>query len=250
MGQCGSAASMSDAVESTVRNYSGRVDSFAAWADGSQAASGEVARNLFLQCLQSVPLSPSDRERALYRVLDAGCGPGRDLAAFTAFPGFELNDRPRGAITKIAHEDRRLIRIAATGLEPCMGFAMQARAASPGSEVLEYDFGALPDDGIIHDVGGRFHGIFCLASLFHVPASETTAVLRKLRACLCIGGILLSSFPNHSKDHCGDDGRWQHGLPLADHKEVMKGAGFEVVQAVDNFEIYNGTWSLVISRKI
>eukprot|EP01007_Sphenomonas_quadrangularis_P000274 NODE_1113_length_997_cov_111.457806_g923_i0.p3 GENE.NODE_1113_length_997_cov_111.457806_g923_i0~~NODE_1113_length_997_cov_111.457806_g923_i0.p3 ORF type:complete len:88 (-),score=4.97 NODE_1113_length_997_cov_111.457806_g923_i0:645-908(-) len=63
-------------VASTVANYSGRASSFASWAFGSEAAGGAAARDIFLRALRRT--FPSEQ----LKIMDAGCGPGRDLLAF------------------------------------------------------------------------------------------------------------------------------------------------------------------------
>ena len=83
------------------------------------------------------------------RILDFGCGPGRDLAAFRA----------------LGHE--------AIGLEGSPRFAAMAREHS-GCVVWEQDFLALKLPA------GRFDGIFANASLFHVPRQELPRVLSEL----------------------------------------------------------------------
>jgi len=75
------------------------------------------------------------------RILDFGCGPGRDLAAFRA----------------LGHEP--------IGLEGSPPLAAMAREHG-GCEVWEQDFLAL------NLPAGRFDGIFANASLFHVPCQE------------------------------------------------------------------------------
>ena len=92
-----------------------------------------------------------------FTILDFGCGPGRDLKAFT----------------ELGH--------LATGLEGATHLAAMARAHS-GCEVWQQDFLKLdlPDN--------YFDGVFANASLFHVPSQELPRVLRELRACLKPGG--------------------------------------------------------------
>jgi SAM-dependent methyltransferase len=108
-----------------------------------------------------------------FTVLDFGCGPGRDLKAFT----------------ELGH--------LAIGLEGAVRFAQMARAYS-GCEVWQQDFLALdlPE--------GRFDGIFANASLFHVPSRELPRVLGQLRASLKPRGILFGSNP-HGHDEEGWD---------------------------------------------
>ena len=110
-----------------------------------------------------------------FRILDFGCGPGRDLKAFA----------DRGHI--------------AVGLEGAPEFAAMARAHS-GCEVWQQDFLKLdlPD--------GKFDGVFANASLFHVPTRELPRVLGELHACLKPGGVLFCSNP-----HGHDEEGWSHG---------------------------------------
>jgi SAM-dependent methyltransferase len=103
-----------------------------------------------------------------FRVLDFGCGPGRDLAAFRA----------------LGHEP--------VGLEGSPTLAQMARELSD-CPVWEQDFIALDLPQ------GYFHGVFANASLFHVPRAALPRVLRELRATLEPDGVLFSSNPR------GDD---------------------------------------------
>lgn len=98
------------------------------------------------------------------RILDLGCGPGRDLVTFR----------------RLGHT--------AVGLDGSAAFVAMARADS-GCEVLHQSFFDL-------DLSGQpFDGIFANASLFHVPSQLLPAVLRRLRNALVAGGILFCSNP-------------------------------------------------------
>jgi SAM-dependent methyltransferase len=132
-------------------------------------------------------------------ILDFGCGPGRDLNAFTA----------------LGH--------VAIGLEGAERLAAMAREHS-GCEVWQQDFLKLdlPD--------GKFDGVFANASLFHVPTAELPRVLRELHAALKPGGILFSSNP-HGRNEEG----WNRGRYGAYHdheawRRFLGEAGFEEME--------------------
>ncbi|MCW8915658.1 MAG: class I SAM-dependent methyltransferase [Magnetovibrio sp.] len=99
-----------------------------------------------------------------HRVLDLGCGPGRDLVYFTS-QGIE-----------------------AVGLDGTEEFVKMARAET-GCEVLHQNFLSLN----LKDE--HFDGVFANASLFHVPIQELPRVLGELYAALKPGGVLFSSNP-------------------------------------------------------
>jgi SAM-dependent methyltransferase len=104
------------------------------------------------------------RGTAPLRILDFGCGPGRDLMVFCA----------------LGHEP--------IGLEGSPQLASMAREHS-GCEVWEQNFLALKLPAC------HFDGIFANASLFHVPRLELPRVLTELRAALKPNGVLFTSNP-------------------------------------------------------
>jgi SAM-dependent methyltransferase len=133
--------------------------------------------------------------RAGLRILDLGCGPGRDLHDFKA----------RG------HHP--------IGLEGSLPFCEMARAHS-GCEVWHQNFLTLdlPD--------ASFDGIFANASLFHVPGTELPRVLCALYATLVDGGALFSSNPRGANKEGWNGDRYGMYHDLEGWSAFMNGAGF------------------------
>lgn len=133
--------------------------------------------------------------QAPFAILDFGCGPGRDLKAFS----------------EMGH--------VAVGLEGSTRFAAMARAHS-GCEVLEQDFLGLdlPPN--------RFDGIYANASLFHVPTLELPRVLGELRAALKPAGVLFSSNPRGANEEGWNRGRYGVYHDLDAWRRYLDAAGF------------------------
>ena len=148
-------------AERTLEDYRRRAEPF---REGTR--DHDVSQNIDALLKHIVGPSP-------FTILDFGCGPGRDLAAFT----------------RLGHR--------AIGLDGAPEFVAMARAAT-GCEVWQQDFLKLklPE--------AMFDGIFANASLFHVPTQELPRVLRDLRAALKPEGVLFSSNPRGN-----DEEGWQ-----------------------------------------
>ena len=133
--------------------------------------------------------------KAPYKILDFGCGPGRDLKAFGA----------------LGHT--------ATGLDGTEAFARMAREHS-GCTVWQQDFLAL-DLPLLH-----FDGIFANASLFHVPLAALPDVLGLLHLALKPRGVLFSSNP-HGQNQAGwHGGRYGVFHDRAAWRGYLAAAGF------------------------
>ena len=130
-----------------------------------------------------------------FTILDLGCGPGRDLATFTA----------------LGH--------VAVGLDGAPSFARMAREYS-GCEVLEQDFLRLdlPQE--------RFDGVFANASLFHVPSAELPRVLAQLHAALKPRGVLFSSNPRGDNQEGWNGSRYGVYHDLEGWRRYLLEAGF------------------------
>jgi SAM-dependent methyltransferase len=134
-----------------------------------------------------------------WRILDFGCGPGRDLMAFRA----------------LGHD--------VIGLDGSRELAALARAHS-GCEVWAQDFLALQLPI------ARFDGIFANASLFHVPGSELPRVLRELHAALAPRGVLFASNPRGNDEEGWYGARYGVHHSLASWRAYLQAAGFEELE--------------------
>ncbi len=167
----------------TLEHYAARAEAF---RDGTR--DHDVQQNIDA-LLGHIDVSPP------FRILDFGCGPGRDLAAFAG----------------LGH--------LAIGLEGAAPFAAMARAAT-GCDVWEQDFLKLdlPAE--------RFDGIFANAALFHVPAQELPRVLGELHATLKPGGVLFSSNPHGDNSEGWNRGRYGAYHDLETWMRYLRSAGF------------------------
>jgi SAM-dependent methyltransferase len=130
-----------------------------------------------------------------YRILDFGCGPGRDLIQFVA-----LGHKP-------------------VGLDGSPAFVAMAQQNS-GCKVLLQDFLAL-DLPTSH-----FDGIFANASLFHVPKQELPQVLQALWETLKIDGVLFASNPRGDNQEGWSDKRFGCFHDLDQWRSYVIEAGF------------------------
>ena len=129
------------------------------------------------------------------RILDFGCGPGRDLKVFS----------------KLGH--------IAIGLEGAEALAAMARDYS-GCEVWQQDFLNLDLPS------NHFDGVFANAALFHVPRQELPRVLSELHATLRPAGVLMCSNPRGHNEEGWSGGRYGVFHDLEKWRHYMSAAGF------------------------
>jgi SAM-dependent methyltransferase len=170
----------------TLAHYNRHAESF--W-EGTRDHDVSQNRNALLENL----LGPGP-----FRILDFGCGPGRDLQTFT----------------ELGHE--------AIGLDGAERFVELARRHS-GCVVWLQDFLQLrlPPD--------YFDGIFANASLFHVPSQELPRVLQELWATLKSGGVLFSSNPRGDNEEGWSGERYSVYYNYERWRDFLTAAGFSEI---------------------
>jgi len=134
-----------------------------------------------------------------FRILDIGCGPGRDLRTFT----------------RLGH--------VAIGLEGSGQFAAMARS-STACEVWQQDFLQL------NLPANQFDGLFANASLFHVPSAVLPQVLRQLHATLKPRGVLFSSNPRGDNEEGWNGERYGVYHNLDGWRRHLTAARFEELE--------------------
>ena len=178
---------MSELTGPTIRSYDDQAESF--W-EGTR--DHDVSQNIAALVRALAGDGP-------HRILDFGCGPGRDLAAWKA-----LGHVP-------------------VGIDGSANFCAMARAHS-GCEVLHQNFLSLelPAD--------HFDGIFANASLFHVPAAALPRVLTELFAALKPGGALFSSNPRGPNSEGWNGTRYGRYHDFEAWSDFMNEAGFVPIE--------------------
>jgi len=170
------------------------------------------AHNLYVPFLKE--LSPGSR------ILDAGCGSGRDAKAFKA-----------------------------------QGFAVEAVDASPelarlASRLIGQTCQIASFQQI--DFRSEFDGIWACASLIHVPGSEIRGVLRRLARALKPSGVLYVSLKEGHGEKVLTDGRFFNYYTSTEFKQLLTADGlFEILniwktKALDSS---GQTWLNFLARK-
>ena len=154
------------------------------------------------------------------RVLDAGCGSGRDSKAFIQ-SGFSV----------VAFDaSKELCRLA--------------------SELIDQEVWQMKFQEISFDE--EFDGVWACASLLHVSSDEIEDVMNRIYKSLQSGGIFYASFKY------GDGLTERVGRIFTDYteesaRELFKQAGFEIIECVETNDVRPGRegekWVNVIARK-
>jgi SAM-dependent methyltransferase len=130
------------------------------------------------------------------KILDLGCGSGRDLKALAA----------RG--------------LKPVGMDYSAALAELARTES-GRPVLVADFRS-------YDFGeAQLDGIWAVASLLHVPQEEITSTIDRLHKALRAPGILLTSMQAGCGQQVLADGRFLQLYAAAEWEHLLQRSGFQ-----------------------
>lgn len=185
----------------------------------------DVRQNLsaLLDAIASASAITSESEQKSFRILDFGCGPGRDL------------------------ETLRSLGHGPVGLEGCEAFVRMARAHS-SCEVLHQSFFSLELPEL------SFDGVFANASLFHVPRTRLSSVLTALHRSLVPGGVLFASNPrSFDRDHEGFHGdRYGTYLTVDTWQKTFEAAGFRIERSFlrpAGRPEHEQPWCAIVGRK-
>ncbi len=155
------------------------------------------------------------------RILDVGCGGGRDLKAF----------RQRG--------------FDPVGIDPSPALVEIARRYS-GAEALV---------GKVEDLqlSDAFDGVWACASLLHLPRRVFPEALRRIHSALVGGGVLFLSVQSGAGDLVGEDGRFFARYDSSALRLALKDANFQLLRIWDSEDSLPGraalTWLNLLAKK-
>ncbi|HLC57594.1 MAG TPA: class I SAM-dependent methyltransferase [Candidatus Nanoarchaeia archaeon] len=159
------------------------------------------------------------------KILDAGCGTGRDVDYFNE-EGVE-----------------------AVGIDISKGMLEEAKKRVPGGKFIHMDFSKtkFPDNS--------FHGIWCMASLGDVTKDDISKVLKEFNRLLDKQGILYTAV-KHGKGQEVVKKRKYNDLPRlyvyyekAELEDFLKKAGFSIINSIVS-EDEGREWLEIFAKKI
>jgi SAM-dependent methyltransferase len=154
------------------------------------------------------------------RILDAGCGSGRDLRVF-AQRGFQP-----------------------VGVDKSTALVEMARAFS-GAPTVVGRLEELADEN-------AFDAIWACASLVHVPRNLLAAVVRRFHKALVAGGLMYASVQEGGGDRLLSDGRFFADYQRAKFQRVIEEAEFDIRDSWLSDDVLPGRstvrWVNVVAR--
>lgn len=138
------------------------------------------------------------------RILDAGCGSGRDALAF----------RQAGYQIDAFDASEEICRLASETL----GFPVRCLCFQDLEGEAEYD------------------GIWACASLLHVPGEELPDVIQRLKKILKPGGVLYASFKKGEGDRT-KGGRYFQDMTEEKLKDLFETAGLTVLESYESTDV-------------
>jgi len=188
-----------------------------------------------------------------YRILDFGCGPGRDLCAFikrghapVGLDGSkELASLARQAVANLGGTVTDIdtvtdTTVTGTGSDTGTDTVTDTVTDTGTSSVTVTDTGTGTNtvaaevwvqDFLALDLpAAHFDGVFANASLFHVPVRALPRVLRELRAALVPGGVLFASNPRGDNRDGWSGSRYGVYHDWRAWREFVLAAGFAEVR--------------------
>lgn len=183
---------------------------------GSINADMSEIRNKFISYLPAI----KDRHDKL-KILDAGCGSGRDSKAFMEL-GFEVS----------------AIDASEAMIEYCR------KTAGINAELATFS-------GFMTDL--RFDGIWACASFLHILQGELTAVIEKFIGFLKPGGVFFISFKYGNNDYVKDNRYFNCHTPETLSELVSVFDNMEILENFVTEDVRDGrsgeNWTSVILRK-
>ena len=145
------------------------------------------------------------------KLLDIGCGSGRDLALLARM-GFDVY-----------------------GVDPSAEFMQLAQHTHPELEG-RLSASGLPELGI--PFGGNFDGVVCYGVLMHLNQEALVQSVKSLRACLKISGRVIVAIPSKKPgidtQHRDEEGRLFQMHRGEDLQSLFESNGFELIEQWSN----------------